>query len=112
MNEQNTSTSNSQRPWDFERIAHESVDIALQLGRELGRAAEDLTGLMLIHADKPLRTKLDMLVEFGVVKSRHEALEILIKSGEVQKSRIFEQIEKTRSEIEALKKGLKGLVGS
>ena len=111
MNEQNT-TSNSQHPWNFERIAHESVDVALQLGRELGRAAEDLTGLMLIRADKPLRIKLDMLVESGAVKTRREALEMLIKSGEVQKSRIFEQIEKTRSEIEALKKGLKGLVGS
>jgi hypothetical protein len=111
MNEQKT-TTDSQRPWDFERIAHESVDVALQLGRELGKAAEDLTGLMLIRADKPLRTRLDMLVESGAVKSRREALEMLIKSGEVQKSRIFEQIEKTRSEIEALKKGLKGLVGS
>jgi len=111
MNEQNTA-SHSQRPWDFERIAHESVDVALQLGRELGRAAEDLTGLMLIRADKPLRTKLDRLVESGAIKSRREALEMLIKSGEVQKTRIFEQIEKTRFEIEALKKGLKGLVGS
>jgi len=111
MNEQDT-TSNPQRTWDFERIAHGSLDVALQLGRELGRAAEDLTGLMLIRADKPLRTRLDMLVESGAVKSRHEALEMLIKSGEAQKSRIFEQIEKTRSEIEALKKGLKGLVGS
>jgi hypothetical protein len=112
MNEQDTTTAGSQRPWDFERVAHESVDIALQLGRELGRAAEDLTGLMLIHADKPLRTKLDMLVESGVVKSRYEALEMLIKFGEIQKNRIFDQIEKTRSEIEVLKKGLKGLVGS
>ena len=111
MTEQ-TTNANSQRPWDFERIAHESLDVALQLGRELGRAAEDLTGLMLIRADKPLRTKLDMLVESGAVKSRREALEMLIKSGEVQKSRIFEQIEKTRAEIDALKKGLKGLVGS
>jgi hypothetical protein len=111
MNEQNT-TSNPEHPWDFERIIHQSVDVALQLGHELGRAAEDITGLLLIRADKPLRTKLDMLVESGVVKTRREALEMLIKSGEVQKSRIFEQIEKTRSEIEALKKGLKGLVGS
>ncbi len=111
MNEQNTSTTGSQEPWDFERLAHKSVDVAVQLARELGRAAEDLTGLMLIRADKSLRTKLDMLVESGAVKSRREALEMLIKSGEVQKSRIFEQIEKTRSEIEALKKGLKGFVG-
>jgi hypothetical protein len=111
MNEQNNS-SDPQRPWDLERIAHDSLVVALQVGRELGKAAEDLTGLMLIHADKPLRTKLDILVESGAVKNRREALEMLIKSGEVQKSRIFDQIEKTRSEIEALKKGLKGLVGS
>lgn len=112
MNEQNTNASNPQQPWDFRRLAHESLDAALQLGREFGKAAEDLTGLMLIRADKSLRSKLDMLVESGAVRTRHEALEMLIKSGEVQKSRIFEQIEKTRSEIEALKKGLKGLVGS
>lgn len=111
MTEQTTNT-NPHRPWDFERIAHESLNVALQLGRELGRAAEDLTGLMLIRADKPLRTRLDMLVESGAVRDRREALMMLIKSGEVQKSRIFEQIEKTRSEIDALKKGLKGLVGN
>ena len=42
MNDQNTIPPNSQRSWDFERITHEAVDITLQLGRELGRAAEDL----------------------------------------------------------------------
>ena len=112
MNDQNTTPPNSQPAWDFERIVHGSVDVALQLGRELGRAAEDLTGLMLIRADKPLREKLDMLVESGTVKTRREALEMLIKSGEVQKSRLFDQIEKTRAEIAGLKKGLKGLVDS
>jgi hypothetical protein len=112
MNDQDSKTSDSQKPWDFERFVHESVTVAAQVVRELGRAAEDLTGLMLIRADKSLRTKLDMIVESGAAGTRREALEMLIKSGEAQKSRIFEQIEKTRAEIEALKKGLKGLVGS
>jgi hypothetical protein len=111
MNEQDTKSSPSQ-PWDFERIAHQSIDVALQLARELGRAAEDLTGLMLIRAGKPLRERLDMLVDSGAASNRHTALEMLIKAGEVSQSRIFEQIEKTRSEIEALRKGLKGLVGN
>jgi hypothetical protein len=111
MNEQNTTTAGSQQAWDFERIAHETGKTALEIAREFGKMAEDLTGMMLIRADKSLRTKLDMLVESGVVQTRREALEMLIRSGEAQRSRIFEQIEKTRVEIEALKKGLKGLVG-
>ncbi len=110
MNDQGNSSSGSGKYSDFEQFAHESLDFMLQVGRELGRAAEDVTGLMLIRADKPLRARLDMLVGSGAAKTRYQALELLIKAGEVQKSRVFEQIEKTRSEIAALKKGLKDLV--
>jgi hypothetical protein len=114
MSEQNTNSNSNipQQPWDFERFARETGRTALEIARELGKMAEDASGLMLIRADRDLRTKLDMLVESGAVKTRREALEMLIKSGEVQKSRIFTQIEKTRAEIDALKKGLKGLVGN
>lgn len=111
MSEQETNPREAQ-PWDFERFARETGRVIVELAKVTGRAAEDLTGLMVIHADHETRSKLDMIVESGAVKSRHEALDVLVKAGMQQKQRIFDQIEKTRAEIAVLKSGLKKFSGN
>ena len=111
MSEQGTKSPDP-RPWDLERIANETGKVIVELVKVTGKAAEDLTGLMVIRADRETRGKLDMIVESGAVRSRHEALDVLVKAGMQQKQRIFDQIEKTRAEIAALKNGLKKFTGN
>lgn len=76
-----------------------------------GKALEDMTGLMLVRADEQMREKLDMLVESGAAKTRAEALKFLFLAGMEKKKKLFEQIDTTRSQIEALKNQLRDLVG-
>ena len=111
MSEQETKSPDP-RPWDLERIANETGKVIVELVKVTGKAAEDLTGLMVIHADRETRGKLDMIVESGAVRSRHEAFDVLVKAGMQQKQRIFDQIDKTRAEIAALKNGLKKFTGN
>lgn len=111
MSEQETKTPDP-RTWDLERIAKETGKVFVELAKVTGKAAEDLTGLMVIRADRETRSKLDMIVESGAVTSRHEALDVLVKAGMQQKQRIFDQIEKTRAEIAVLKNGLKKFAGN
>ncbi len=111
MSTQETNTQDT-RPWDFERIARETGRVIVELAKVTGKAAEELTGLMVIRADHETRSKLDMIVESGALKSRHEALDVLVKAGMQQKQRIFDQIEKTRAEIAVLKSGLKNFTSN
>jgi hypothetical protein len=104
--EQQTQTT-PPAPSSFDVFLHKTGDLIRELAELTGKAAEDLTGLVLVHTDKPLRNQLDMLVEAGVAKTRSEGLRLLADAGLHVKQDIIGQVEKVRAEIDALRKGLK-----
>ena len=110
MNEQTNTTNQNPSEWD--KFMKETCKIACELGRALGRIAEDLTGLIVVRTDKPQREQLDLLVRSGAAQTRAEGLKMLAEVGVKAKDALFKKIESTQLQIEALKKGLKGLVGN
>lgn len=108
MDEQTTNQPIS----EWEKFIKESSKIALDLGRALGKTAEDLTGLVVVRTDKTQRDQLDLLVKSGATATRAEGLKMLADAGVNARQAMFKKIEATQVQIEALKKGLKGLVGN
>ncbi len=107
-----TATRSTAQP---ESLLHKWVrdggEVMLDVGKLLGRAAEDLTGLMVLRVEKEKRAQLDLLVESGVVKTRAQGLKMLAEIGAKSKEQVFRRVETTREQIAALKKGLKDLAG-
>jgi tRNA(Phe) wybutosine-synthesizing methylase Tyw3 len=95
----------------WEQVIEEMVAISKGWAQQTGKVLENLTGLMVIRADGELRNRLDMLVESGAVASRAEALCTLIQAGVEKKQRLYERIEATKSQIDALKNQLRNLAG-
>jgi len=85
------------------------VDIAVQVGRAAGKAAEDLTGLMVMRVGKTQRDELDVLVNAGLAKTRAEAALKLLADGVKANEPLYGRVEHTRAQIQALKGQLKGL---
>jgi hypothetical protein len=112
MTEQNKKTRSSQQAGDMEGFLKELGRDAIELGLALGKAAEDLTGLMIIQANGDLRSRLDMLVDSGAVKTRAEALKMLYESGMAHKDKIFSKIADTCAQIEMLKKQMRESSGN
>lgn len=110
MNEQ--MTGSNQNPSEWERLMKETGRIAVELGRALGRTAEDLTGLIVVRTDKTHREQLDLLVKSGAVPTRAEGLNMLASAGAKVKEAMFRKIADTQMQIETLKKGLKNLAGN
>jgi len=88
------------------------VDIAVQVGRAAGKAAEDLTGLMVMRVGKTQRDELDVLVNAGLAKTRAEAALKLLADGVKANEPLYRRVEHTRAQIQALKGQLKGLFQS
>lgn len=95
----------------FEKWLKDGGAIMLDIGRSLGKTAEDLTGLMILHVEKEKRNELDLLVESGAVKTRAQGLKMLAEAGAKTKEQVFRRIEATREQINVLKKGLKDMAG-
>lgn len=107
MTTTNKKTQTPPQTGDWEGFFSELGRNALELGFALGKAAEDLTGLMIIQADEELRSKLDMLVVSGAVRTRAEALKILYEAGLEKKEKIFARITETRAQIDSLKRRMR-----
>lgn len=107
MTASNNKTQTPPQAGDWEGFFSELGRNALELGLALGKAAEDITGLMIIQADGELRSKLDMLVESGAVRTRAEALKILYEAGLEKKEKIFARITETRAQIDSLKRRMR-----
>jgi len=85
------------------------VEVAVQAGRAAGKAAEDLTGLMVLRVGKQQREELDVLVDAGLAKNRAEAALRLLADGVKANEPLYRHVERTREQIQALKGQLKGL---
>lgn len=95
----------------FDQFLREAGQIALTVARAAGKAAEDLTGLMVIRVDPEMRARMDDLVEAGLAKNRSEAALNLLRDGIRANQSVFEQVEKTRARIDALRSQLRDLIG-
>ena len=93
------------------RLVVELGEMVVVVGRAAGKAAENLTGLMVVHVGAGERADLDALVEAGLAKTRAEAALRLLAAGVKANDAFFQRVERTREQIESLKGQLKGLVG-
>ncbi len=97
-------------PAAWEQFLDEVGAMAVSFGRAAGRAAEDLTGLMVLPVDKETRAKLDQFIESGAVETRAQAVLSLLKDGIRSNQSIYDRVEKTQAQIQALKSQLRSLV--
>jgi len=88
------------------------VDFALVVGRAAGKAAEDLSGLMVVRVGAGDRAGLDVMVNAGLAKTRAEAALRLMADGVKANAPIYQRAERARAQIEALKGELKGMLGA
>lgn len=94
------------------KILDETAKAMELLGKALLKTAQDVSNLMVVPVDKVTRAQLDLLVEAGVAETRTKAAASLLKESVQSRQEIFEKVEKTRAQIEALKQQLHSLVGS
>lgn len=97
---------NETKQTTFDVVMRKTGEFIREVVEVTGKAAEDLTGLMLVHTDKPLRDQLDKVVEAGAARTRAEAFRFMADAGLQVKQGILSKVEKTRAEIDALKQGL------
>lgn len=93
-------------------MVRDFADFAITLGRAAGKAAEDLTGLMVLRVGREERADLDVLVNAGLARTRAEAALRLVKDGVNANAPLYQRVERTRAQIEALKGQLKGMMGA
>ncbi len=98
---------NEKKQITFDGVMRKTGEFICELVEVTGKAVEDLTGLMAVHTDKPLRDQLDTVVEAGAARTRAEAFRFMADAGLQVKQGILSKVEKTRAEIDALKQGLK-----
>lgn len=99
-----TAPQTNDRPLDFDEFAHSVFQVLKDVTVATLRAAEDLTGTVVLRVDEQTRANLDQMVDAEVVTSRAEALRLLIQSGLKAEQRIFDGIRATEERIRELKK--------
>src|SRR5574340_669066 len=108
-NQQTSTADNSTLSDEFNVMLKDFVDFALVMGRAAGKAAEDLTGLMVVKVGE--REDLDIMVNAGLAKTRAEAALHLMADGVKVNGPLYERAERTREQIQALRGQLKGMMG-
>ena len=93
-------------------MVQDFADFAVFLGRKAGKVAEDLSGLMVVRVGAGERADLDVLVDAGIAKTRGEAALRLLADGVKANGDIYQRVERTREQIQALRGQLKDLIGS
>ncbi len=96
----------------LEDVANETTRFFDSLGRALATTAQDLTKLMIIHVDDETRDQLDLLVDAEIANNRHEAAVAMLQEGIEAQAPLFDRIRKTKSQIGALQKKMRNLVGT
>src|SRR3972149_346048 len=79
---------------------------------KVGKAAEDLTGLMIVRVGPGERADLDVMVEAGLAKTRAPAALQLIAGGIKGNETGYRHINQARERINALRGELKGMMES
>lgn len=101
----------AQNPDSVQQFFDEVGDLLITLGRAVGKVAEDATGLMVMPVDAQARHDLDALVEAGLAKTRAQAAVQLLRDGVQSNQSVYEKVERTRAQIDALRSQLRSLAG-
>lgn len=101
----------AQTKTNFDQFLEEFGDLVMSVGRAAGKAAEDLTGLMVLPVGAEMRGKMDGLVEAGLAKTRAEAALSLLRDGIASNPSVYQKVEQTRAQIDALRSQLRSLIG-
>lgn len=110
---QNTQTTAGESIADeVDVMLRDFADFARVVGRAAGKAAEDLTGLMVVRVGAGERADLDVMVDAGLAKTRAEAALRLMADGVKTNAPLYQRVERTRARIESLRGELKGMMGS
>ena len=104
MSETTANPQTNDRPMDFDEFAHNVFQVLKDVTVATIRAAEDLTGTVVLRVDDQTRASLDQMVDAKVVPSRADALRLLVQSGLKAEQRIFDGIRTTEERIRELKK--------
>lgn len=102
--------STEPQPSSAQAIVDEAVKFVEVLGTALANTAQDVSNLMVVKVDKDTRRYMDMLVATGAVKNRTQAANALLEEGVEAKRDLFEKIERTHEQIQALKSQMRSLV--
>ncbi len=90
-------------------VLEETAKLFELFGKAIVTTTQDITNLIVVHADEDMRHRMDLLVQSDVVKSRSEAAEFLMAEGVKAKRPFFEKVERTKAQISALEEQLRSL---
>lgn len=110
-NPQGKTVDNSTLSDEVNIMLKDFIDFAILAGRAAGKAAEDLTGLMVVKVGAGERADLDIMVDSGLAKTRAEAALRLMTDGIKANRPLYEHAERTREQIQALRGQLKEMLG-
>ncbi len=105
-----TKSASAQFEDDMNNLVKDIGDMFKEFAPKVGKAAEDLTGLMVVRVDPEKRADLDVMVEAGLAKTRAQAALKLIADGIKGNEPMYRNVERAREQIKALKGELKGIM--
>jgi len=89
---------------DFDEFARSVYEVLRDATLATLRAAEDITGTMVVRVDESTLASLDQMVNSQVVQSRADGLRLLLQSGLKAEKSLFERIRATEERIREMKK--------
>jgi len=95
---------------DMNNLVKDIGGMFKEFAPKVGKAAEDLTGLMVLRVHPGERADLDVMVEAGLAKTRAEAALKLIADGIKGNETVYRHVNQAREQIKALKGELKGIL--
>ncbi|MRR30074.1 hypothetical protein EG834_07090 [bacterium] len=105
-----TKSASAQFEDDMNNLVKDIGDMFQEFAPKVGKAAEDLTGLMVMRVDPEKRADLDVMVEAGLAKNRAQAALKLIADGIKGNEPLYRNVERAREQIKALKGELKSIL--
>lgn len=105
-----TKSASAQFEDDMNQLVKDIGSMFKEFAPQVGKAAEDLTGLMLVRVRPADRADLDVMVEAGLAKTRAEAALKLIADGIKGNEAVYRHVNQAREQIIALKGELKGIL--
>jgi hypothetical protein len=97
---------------DMNQLVKDIGSMFKEFAPKVGKAAEDLTGLMVVRVHPDDRANLDVMVEAGLAKTRAQAALKLIADGIKGNEAVYRHVNQAREQIQALKGELKGILQS